>query len=177
LIRLRSTAWDLLLPHAEFAFNKAPSRTTGVSPFKIVYGLDPLGPLDLVPRPLDQRPSADAEQRVKEIQQLHEKVQARIEKSNLSYAAQANKHRRPRVFQPGDLVWIHLRKERFPAQRKTKLMPRADGPFEVLEPINDNAYKVDLPGDYGVSATFNVTDLSLHLDDDYLEDLRENSSS
>ena len=149
LIRLRSTVWNLLLPHAEFAFNKAPSRTTVVSPFKIVYGLDPLGPLDLVPRPLDQRPSADAEQRVKEIQQLHEKVRARIEKSNLSYAAQANKHRKLRVFQPRDLVWIHLRKERFPAQRKTKLMPRADGPFEVLERINDSAYKVDLPSDYG----------------------------
>jgi len=134
--------WDLLLPYAEFAFNKALNRTTGISPFKIVYGLDPLGPVDLVPRPLDQRPSADAEQRVKKIQQLHEKVQAQIEKSNLSYSALANKHRRPRVFQPGDLVWIHLRKERFPAQRKTKLMSQADGSFEVLERINDNAYKL-----------------------------------
>ena len=63
-----------------------------------------LGPLDLIPRPLDQRPSADVTQRVKEIQQLHEKVRARIEKSNLSYSAQANKHRKPRMFQPGDLV-------------------------------------------------------------------------
>ena len=54
-------------------------------------------------------------------------------------------------------------------------MPRADGPFEVLERINDNAYKVDLPGDYGVSATFNVADLSPYLADDYLEDLRANS--
>ena len=149
----------------------------GVSPFKIVYGLDPLGPLDLVPRPQEQRPSTDPEQRVDEIQRLHERVRVRIEKSNSSYSTQANKHRRPQVFQPGDLVWIHLRKERFPAQRKTKLMPRADGPYEILERINDNAYKVDLPGDYGVSATFNVADLRPYFDEQYLEDLRANSSS
>ena len=35
-----------------------------------------------------------------------------------------------------------------------------DGPFQVLKLINDNAYKLDLPGEYNVSATFNVTDLS-----------------
>ena len=81
LINLQSTAWDLLLPHAEFAFNKMPNRTTSVSPFKIVYRSDPLGPLDLIPRPMDQKPSVD-EQRVAEIQKLHEKVRARIEKSN-----------------------------------------------------------------------------------------------
>ncbi|XP_057543337.1 uncharacterized protein LOC130821563 [Amaranthus tricolor] len=46
----------------------------------------------------------------------------------------------------GDLVWIYMRKERFPSQRKNKLMPRAEGPFEVVEKINDNAYKVDLGG-------------------------------
>jgi len=65
------------------------------------------------------------------------------------------------VFQPGDGVWVHMRKERFPNQRKSKLQPRGDGPFQVLERINDNAYKIDLPGEYGVSATFNVADLTL----------------
>ena len=36
-----------------------------------------------------------------------------------------------------------------------------DGPFQVIERINDNASRLDLHGDYNVSATFNVADLSL----------------
>ncbi|GKC25668.1 hypothetical protein Tco_1027818, partial [Tanacetum coccineum] len=60
----------------------------------------------------------------------------------------------------GDLVWIHIRKERFLAWRFGKLKPRGDGPFRVLKKINDNAYKIKLPGHYNVSATFNVVDLS-----------------
>ena len=39
--------------------------------------------------------------------------------------------------------------------------------FEILERINDNVYKVDLPGDHGVFITFNVADLSPYLDDNY----------
>ena len=31
----------------------------------------------------------------------------------------------------------------------------------MLEKINDNAYKIDLPSEYNVSVTFNVSDLSL----------------
>ena len=54
-----------------------------------------------------------------------------------------------------------MRKERFPARRRSKLHPRGDGPFQVLERINDNAYKLDLPGEYNITAIFNVSDLSL----------------
>ena len=50
--------------------------------------------------------------------------------------------------------------KKFPAQRRSKLLPKDDGPFQVLEHINDNAYKLDLPDEHNVSATFNVTDLS-----------------
>ena len=46
------------------------------------------------------------------------------------------------VFQPGDWVWVHMRKERFPTQRRSKLLPREDG------------------REYNVSDTFNVSDLS-----------------
>ena len=70
----------------------------------MVYGIDPLGPLDLVPRPLDQRPSAEVDQRVEEIKKLHERVRDRIEKINATYSAQSNKGRKRKVFQPRDLV-------------------------------------------------------------------------
>ena len=53
-----------------------------------------------------------------------------------------------------------MRKERFPTHRRFELHPRGDGPFQVLEIINDNAYKLDLPGEYNICATFNVSDLS-----------------
>ena len=46
------------------------------------------------------------------------------------------------TFEPGDLVWLHLRKDRFPDLRKSKLLLRADGPFKVVAKINDNAYKL-----------------------------------
>jgi hypothetical protein len=52
-----------------------------------------------------------------------------------------------------------LRKERFPNLRKSKLMPRAEGPFKVLKKIIENAYKLDLHADFGVSPTFNIVDL------------------
>jgi hypothetical protein len=73
-------------------------------------------------------------------------------------------------FEPGDLVWLHLRKEWFPGLRNSKLMPRADGPFKVLEKINENAYKLDLPADFGVSPIFNIADLKPYLgEEDELE--------
>jgi len=62
-------------------------------------------------------------------------------------------------------------KKRFPAHTNSKLEPRGDEPFQILERINDNTYKVDFPGKYGVSTTFNVFDLTLF---DVGDDLRSN---
>ena len=39
------------------------------------------------------------------------------------------------------------------------MQPRGKGLFQVLEKINDNAYKLDLPGRYQVSSTFNISNL------------------
>ena len=160
LVKKSMKGWGDLLPHTEFAFNRAPSKATNLFPFKVAYGYNPWSPLDLVPIPNPTKFSLDAEKRAKEIQELHAKVRERIEKSNEQAKQRANRHRRDTQFQPRDLVWIHLRKEIFPNKCKSKLMPRSNGPFEVIKKIGPNAYKIELPGECGVLAIFNVADLS-----------------
>jgi hypothetical protein len=61
--------------------------------------------------------------------------------------------------EPRDLVRFHLRKERFPDLRKFKLMSRADGPFKILEKVNGNACQLELPPEFGVTSTFNISNL------------------
>ena len=76
------------------------------------------------------------------------------------YQELGNKGRKELFFKEGDWVWLHLGKERFPTQRKSKLLPRGDGPFQILKRINNNDYKLDLPSSYNVTNSFNVSDLS-----------------
>jgi len=64
LIKSNLKSWDQLLTHAEFAYNKTPSKTMGMSPFKVVYGIEPLFPLVLTPRPMDSKPNMEATKRV-----------------------------------------------------------------------------------------------------------------
>ena len=66
-----------------------------------------------------------------------------------------------------------MKSRRDPAIWRSKLLPQGDRPFQVVERINDNAYKLDLPNEYGVSVSFNVVDLYPF---DVGDDLRTNPS-
>ena len=126
----------------------------------MVYGINPTTPLDLAPRPMTSHEDFDANTRAQYIRELHDQVRQQLEKRTEQYVRQANKDRKEVLFEVGDLVWVHLRKDRFPSLRQSKLKPRADGPFQVLERINDNAYRIELPDRYGIHDVFNVSDLS-----------------
>ena len=61
--------------------------------------------------------------------------------------------------------------------RKSKISPRCDGPFQIINKINDNAYQLDLLADYDVHSTFNIFDLIPfvgYVDDDEHQNLRTN---
>ena len=54
----------------------------------------------------------------------------------------ANNNRKHVEFNVGDLVWIHLRKEKVSKGKFVKLIPKVDGPFKVLKRIGKNAYEI-----------------------------------
>jgi hypothetical protein len=158
------------LPHVEFAYNRSLHSTTKMCPFEIVYGLLPRAPIDLMPLSSSEKLNFDAKQRADLMLKMHETTKGNIEHMYAKNKISGDKGTKQLDFEPGDLVWLHLRKERFPDLRKSKLMPTADGSFNVLEKINENAYKLDLPADFGVSPTFNIADLMPYLgEEDELE--------
>ena len=160
LVKANTKDWDLKLCHAEFAYNISPNLTTKHSPFESVYGVNPLMPISLIDLPTNCRYHPDVGQQASRMLKLHEQVKLNIVKANEKYSKKANKKIQQRELQEGDLVWIHMRKDRFLKYRQNKLLPRAADPFKVLKKIGDNAYKIDLPHTYGVSNTFNIGDLS-----------------
>jgi hypothetical protein len=81
----------------------------------------------------------EASQSSKFILKMHETTKLNIEKMNEKYHIAAIKGCNEVKFEPGDLVWLHLRKERFLELRKSILMSHVAGPFKILAKINDNA--------------------------------------
>ncbi|KAK1681386.1 hypothetical protein QYE76_042234 [Lolium multiflorum] len=145
MIKKNLKEWEECLPHVEFAYNRAVHSTTELCPFEVVYGFKPITPLDLLPLPIHERVNMEASKRADFVKKIHVKTKELIEKKGKSNAARKNKKRKEMLFKPGDLVWVHFRKDRLPKLRKSKLLPRGAGPYKVLAKINDNAYSIDLP--------------------------------
>ncbi|KAK1647475.1 hypothetical protein QYE76_065280 [Lolium multiflorum] len=157
MIKKNLKEWEDCLPHVESTYNRAVHSTTELCPFEVVYGFKPITPLDLLPLPIHERVNMEASKRADFVRKIHVKTKELIEKKGKSNAARMKKKRKEMLFKPGDMVWVHFRKDRFPKLRKSKLLPRGAGPYKVLTKINDNAYSVDLPIDeFGVSNSFNV---------------------
>jgi translation initiation factor IF-1 len=164
--------WEECLPYIEFAYNRSIHSTTKLSPFMVVYGFNPRAPINLLPLPNSEIMNLDATQCSEFILKMHKTTKLQIEKMNEKYRIAASKGRKEIKLEPGDLVWVHLRKDMFPDLRKYKFMPRVVGPYKVLEKINDNAYTIELPLDFGVSPTFNISGLKPYMGEEDEIELR-----
>ena len=60
LKNLNVKQWDLVLLQIEFSYNRSIYQSIERSLFEVVYGLNPIGPLDLAPHPISKQFSGDA---------------------------------------------------------------------------------------------------------------------
>ena len=65
----------------------------------------------------------DASVRVNFLKKMHEDTRHTIERQVQRLVTKNNVNKHPMIFNIGDLVWLHLRKDRFPNERKSKLLP------------------------------------------------------
>ena len=170
--------WDRVLPRAEFAYNSSVSRTTGRTPFEIVYGQIPRRPLDLAPVDPHTRTSAEGISFAQYMSDMHHDIHSRIVSQNEKYKANADVGRRSVSLSEGELVMVRLRPERNLPGVAAKLHARSAGPFPIVRVINENAYVVGIPSDWGMSSTFNVCDLVRYLPmSDPIRDLEPHTPS
>ncbi|KAM1527565.1 hypothetical protein TB2_016614 [Malus domestica] len=80
-----------------------------------------------------------AQRFLERVSKIHKEVEAQLQRSQQRYKNRHDKHRVPCKFKEGDLVWLHLGKERLQGEGK-KLKPIRYRPFKIIKQIGDNAF-------------------------------------
>ena len=142
--------WEELLPLLQFALNDTYCSSTKNTPFRVLYGCDPVSPMRLLTRianslPTGTDPATPLEWEEKTAEQLDiiwkfvrdhqeevaERMKARYDRNN----------RKALELQPGDLVLLSTKSHKLLAGSR-KHRQRYVGPYIVQSKINDNAYRL-----------------------------------
>jgi CRISPR/Cas system-associated endonuclease Cas1 len=113
---------------------------------------------------MQEQVNFNARKHAKYVKKIYEQASANINKMIKMYEKHADKGRKKVLFEPGDLVWVHLRKDRFPENANARFNHELMVHSKYFKKINDNAYEIDLPSAYDVTKSFNVSDLSPFMD-------------
>ncbi|GJY82552.1 putative nucleotidyltransferase, ribonuclease H [Tanacetum coccineum] len=174
--RLLSHFWsNQKLCQAEFAHNHVVNRSTGFSPFQVVYSAQPRGPLDLMTPRVSSSVPKKVQDFVAGLHDVHKVVHKNLVRANSIYKQDADHKRRHVDFKEGDFVWAVLTKYRFPVEEYNKLSAKKISPLEILEKINSNTYRQKLPSHIRCSDVFNVKHLIPYHGDSSDDDFAMNS--
>ena len=133
--------WYMLLPLAEFAYNNAPSATTGISPSFANKGYHP----NLTIYPEHNLTSSHAKDLVVNLDELHQELRTTIYTAQWCYQGHADACHIPAL----DLI---VRQQAFVKAKffhmtwpSKKLSKKFLGPFEILAKAGTHSYTFHLP--------------------------------
>lgn len=148
--------WSELLPLAEFAYNNAPSATTGISPFFANKGYHP----NMSVFPDRDLTSVKAQEYAIDLDELHVQLRHRIKEAQKQYQVPADRRRLPA---PEILLGskVYVKAEHFRTTRPSKkLSERNLGPYEVIAQPGSHSFTLRLPDSMrAIHPVFHVSQL------------------
>lgn len=152
--------WTSWLP-----LNTNYHSSLGCSPFKALYGYDPIYGMF---SSLLQSDNVDLEQWLREHQTHSALLKAHLLKAQAKIKLYADQPRSARSFTVGEFLYLKLQPY---AQTSVvnrpcaKLANKYYGPFEIVECIGPAAYKLQLPAEALIHPVFHVSQLKAHIPD------------
>ena len=149
--------WEQYLPLVEYAYNNTVHSSTGKAPFEIVEGGKKVPPI------LHTKDKIfEADKFTKDWEEAYKKVKEALQKTQAKQKKAADRHRRHLEFALGDWVLLRFEKARLKKMKgKERLYPKLSmryyGPFQVMERINDVAYRLQLPDHWKIHNAFHVS--------------------
>ena len=137
------TEWHKMLAPIAAAYKASVVPSRGVSPFKLLFGVDMRLPVETTlakDLPAHRRPTENIELMAKQMNTMRTQAQSLAQESRERGAKTANKRRQPCEFKPGDRVYKVRDALGDADDRKTA--SRFQGPYVVLERGNNDVYKL-----------------------------------
>jgi hypothetical protein len=163
-------SWSEWLPMLEHSYNSTPHSSLKYSPYQLLYGFTPRGPLDFA-NPLSKRMEILRSNR-EDIDSFLEKLETRRQMARDALAQAQDKQaraydasRRYREFEIGSLVLVNPHSLEWLESKGAgvKLRQRWIGPFEVLKRVSINSYRIKLPRSFPGSGVINVEHLQPYI--------------
>ena len=157
-----------LLDTAQLCYNLHRSSATGMSLFELAMGWQPRNPLDVA----KQRVGGDipaAHQLAISRQEMFDEARESLEKAARRMKKYADQHRQALEFQIRDKVLLkltpHILKKVSSKTQQRGLIPKFEGPFEVIKKVGEVAYMLKLPERLKLHPTFHVSFLKPYFED------------